>query len=397
MEGIIGAGISWPPVDDRDDLLAMADAMAPMLEKSAHDSDRGGRLSEEGVSLLRAAGFLALQRPERFGGPEAGVRTSFEVYRRLARGCGSSAWVAMILSGSAYTAALFAERAQEDIWGGDGLAAVCSNFTLGGAVRPAPGGGRVSGRWLPMSGVHEAQWTIVAVRGTRCEDGDQVYLALVPMNDASVEKSWETVGMRATGSDTVVVDDVFVPHHRYLAIDRLLDGRTARRPRGSVYGATWLSLLAVTALAPVVGMAEAAVDHALTLVDGKVLPLAPGERPARLHSDLAAAMSLIDTAILHADRAIRDVEVGALAGRQLGLEDRARIRMDIGRAASAARQAVGTTLTVAGNQAFSTHSPLQRIWRDIEFVSRHTMISPERNHEVYSQVLFGGVTPGLMV
>ncbi|WP_329460593.1 acyl-CoA dehydrogenase family protein [Streptomyces sp. NBC_01497] len=379
-------------------LTTVAARSASSLREWAHEADRSGHLSDESVDILGAAGFFLLQQPGRFGGPEADARTSFEVYRNLAHGCGSSAWVAMILSGSAYTAALFEDRAREDIWGTDRCALVCSNFTLGGTVHPTLGGGTVSGRWQPVSGVRHSQWIIAAVQGAEKDPRRRpVSLALIPMTDMAVERTWETVGMRATGSDTVVANDVFVPQHRFVTIDRLLLGKGAPATGGSVYGATWLSLLAVTTLAPLIGMAESVAVEVRTLVVENHAPTTSGRLLSQAHSLLAAALSLMDTARLHADRALRDVEAGALAGRQLSLQDRARVRMDIGRATQAAREAVGILLTAAGNRSFSSQSRIQRAWRDVEFVSRHVLLSPERNHDVYTRVLFGDEPANSMV
>ena len=69
------------------------------------------------AKALYEAGFFSLYAPRAVGGPEADFRTAFEVYRILGRGCGSSAWNAMVLSGGAYVAALFGARAREEVWG----------------------------------------------------------------------------------------------------------------------------------------------------------------------------------------------------------------------------------------------------------------------------------------
>jgi 3-hydroxy-9,10-secoandrosta-1,3,5(10)-triene-9,17-dione monooxygenase len=40
----------------------------------------------------------------------------------------------------------------------------------------------------------------------------------------SLEETWQTVGMRGTGSNTFVGDDLFVPEHRLFATTGLTEG-----------------------------------------------------------------------------------------------------------------------------------------------------------------------------
>jgi alkylation response protein AidB-like acyl-CoA dehydrogenase len=52
---------------------------------------------------------FSLQAPRRFGGHEASARTTIEAARELAHGCGSTAWVSLLLSGTAFLAALLGD------------------------------------------------------------------------------------------------------------------------------------------------------------------------------------------------------------------------------------------------------------------------------------------------
>ena len=57
--------------------------------------------------------------PKRFGGYQTSIRTYIEVMAEIGRGCGSTAWVASLINVCAWLAALFPERAQQDVWGPD--------------------------------------------------------------------------------------------------------------------------------------------------------------------------------------------------------------------------------------------------------------------------------------
>lgn len=373
--------IAW--VDD--DLVTRARDLIPLLAADADEAERRGRLTDEVAGALRLAGFFTLQQPRSLGGLEASARTSLEVYRELARGCGSAAWVAMILSGGAYVTSLFGDRARDEVWGDDQLAAVCSRFLPSGTSRAVDGGMLVSARVQPLSGVHHSAWVLVGFPVPDQDPPTDPRLALVPITDTSVETTWQVAGMQGTGSDTVVLDEVFVPAHRIISTaDLFVGGYAADHPGERLAAGTVRSFLVVTIIGPVLGMAEAALDHTLKRVTGT-----PGRSDPRIRLAVARAASLIETATLHGYRAADDVEAGIAAGRPLSAAVQARVRMDVGTAARSAREAVNLLLDVGGPASFARSNPVQRIWRDLEAASRHMLLAPDRALDHYADDLLG--------
>jgi 3-hydroxy-9,10-secoandrosta-1,3,5(10)-triene-9,17-dione monooxygenase len=101
------------------------------------------------------------------------------------------------------------------------------------------------------------------------------------------------------------------------------------------------------------------------------------------------AASHADSAQLHAYRAATDIDQAARTGNHPTHDARARMRMDTGRAAVLAREAVRIVCSAQGASSFSEANPLQRIWRDIETASRHAVLNPEVAAEIYGKSLFG--------
>lgn len=66
-----------------------------------------------------------------------------------------------------------------------------------------------------------------------------------------------------------------------------------------------------------------------------------------------------------------------------------RVRSDIATAATRCRQAVGLLLNVAGAGSFAQANPLQRIWRDLEIISRHGLVNVDIGREIYGRALLG--------
>jgi 3-hydroxy-9,10-secoandrosta-1,3,5(10)-triene-9,17-dione monooxygenase len=361
-----------------------AQRLVPLLREHAAEADRAGELSEAVVKAMREAGLLTLGVPAATGGAEASLGTVFEVYRNLAHGCGSSAWVAMILSGSSLVASALGDEAREELWGADPLACTCSCLPIGGGARESQGGVRVTGRWFPASGVHHAQWAVVAAG----RDEAEPVLAVVPVEAGIIERTWATTGMRATRSDSLVLDDVFVPERRVLPFATLMTGgRVPDRP-DLTPTLPFLPAALVALAAPLLGMAEFAVERATEWLREQPSggESARATSPAVLHA-LADASSRVDAARIVLGSLLAATESIAAAGETPDALFRGRVRMLVARAAADIRDAVRGSLTVFGSHAFATSNPVERVFRDVETASTHAMVSMGRALDEYSPLL----------
>ncbi|MBF6148396.1 acyl-CoA dehydrogenase family protein [Nocardia nova] len=389
-----------PGTDDlqlatRRELLAAAQALVPELRATADQADRDRRLPEQTVAALRDGGFFKLTTPRRFGGHQANMRTYLEVTAELARGCSSSAWVTMILGGGNFSTSLYNEKAQNEVFGTNPDAAVAGVLTAGATGVRTAGGQVLTGKWGFASGSYQADWIVLVFniiddKGQPIDQG----LALVPMSELTIEDTWFVAGMRGTGSNTVVAQDVFVPDHRILSLTALAQGRYATEFTDEAeYRTHALTALVLAIVGPQLGMAQAALERVLDIVaKGKPISYSFYQRSADSPSyqlNIADAASLIDKARLHALRAADDLDEAGRTGEIPGTLQRARIRMDIGQAAKHAREAVDLLLNVGGAGSFAEVNSLQRIWRDIETASRHASINTDLSRELYGRALLG--------
>ncbi|MER5787869.1 acyl-CoA dehydrogenase family protein [Streptomyces sp. NPDC001980] len=383
------------PADEagvRAELSATAAKLVPILAGQAQESEQLRRVSDDTARALREGGMFRLGTPRVFGGFGAGVRTSMEVTAELARGDASAAWIAMIYTGGGLVASLMDERARQEVWGQDPDVAVAASLTPSGSAVAAEDGALViSGRWGWASGIDHAGWVALAI-APGAPDQPPV-IALVPVAEVTVEDTWHVAGMAGTGSNTVVADGVRVPAHRTLNMGAVLAGTYATRYEGEPRNAVAVaSMLALTVVAPMLGMARAALDLALDTAARKPMSLTVYERLADSPSvqlAVADAASLVDTARLHAFRAADDLDRAAAEARQLTVGERARVRMDTAVAAIRTREAVDRLVSVCGASAFALANPLQRIWRDLGTASRHGVVNPDLGREIYGRSLLG--------
>ena len=379
---------------DRDALIARARAIRPVLERNAAQTDSLRRLPDEVVGALRDNGLCRLMVPKRFGGSQTSIRTYIEVMAEIGQGCGSTAWVASLINVCEWLAALFPDRAQQDVWAADPDAWIAGSLAPNGTAVPVDGGWRVSGRWPWASGSLHAQWVACGIHMAN-ERGEMTNLglSLMPIGDVTIEDTWFMVGMKGTGSNTIVAKDVFVPEHRFLPYPPAFEGRyRTEHVDEPVYRAALVPVTVLILAGSQLGVARAALDYVMSKGKGRGITHTTFQRLAVSSGfqmlDAEAAMK-IDTAYLHAGRAADDLDRAADASRHPDLVERARVRMDTALAAKYAREAVELLVQAHGTSSLADHNPLQRMWRDVHVASHHAITEWQVNLEVYGRALLG--------
>jgi alkylation response protein AidB-like acyl-CoA dehydrogenase len=379
---------------DRGTLIARARDIRPLLERNAAQTDSLRRLPDEVVAALRDRGLCRLMIPKRFGGYQTSIRTYIEVMEEIGRGCGSTAWVASLVNVCEWLAGLFPERAQQDIWGADAHAWIAGSLAPNGVAVPVDGGWRVSGRWPWASGSLHAQWVACGIHMEN-ERGEMTNLglSLMPIGDVTVEDTWFMVGMKGTGSNTIVARDAFVPEHRFLPYPPAFQGQyRTEHVDEPVYRVALVPVTVLILAGSQLGAARAALEYVIAKGKTRGITHTTFQRQADSSGFqilVADAAMKIDTACLHAYRAADDLDRAADAGRHPDLTERARVRMDTALAAKYAREAVELLVQAHGTSSLADHNPLQRLWRDVHVASHHAITEWQVNLEVYGRALLG--------
>jgi alkylation response protein AidB-like acyl-CoA dehydrogenase len=378
----------------RETLLERAAAIRATLEAHAEETDRLRRLPDANVAALRESGVCRLMVPRRFGGGQASIRTYIEVMAEVGRGCGSSAWVASLINVCAWLAALFPERAQQDVWGADRDAWIAGSLAPNGVAVPVAGGWRVTGKWPWASGCLHAQWVACGSHMTDAQGGmENLGLSLMPIAEVRIEDTWFMAGMKGTGSNTIHAADVFVPEHRFLPYPPAFGGvyRTEFREE-ALYRAALVPVTVLILAGSQLGVARAALEHVTARAATRgITHTTFGRRAdsAGFQMLVAEAAMKIDTAHLHACRAADDLDRHAAENRHPDLTARARARMDTALAARYCRDAVELLVQAHGTSSLADHDRLQRLWRDVHTASHHAITEWQVNLEVYGKALLG--------
>ncbi|MEU3347497.1 acyl-CoA dehydrogenase family protein [Streptomyces sp. NPDC006700] len=380
------------------EIVARATALRALIRDHAEQGNREGRVVAAVIDALAGEGLLSLTVPRRYGGAETNSRTTVDVLAALAQADGSTGWSAMLLNIGNWFATTWPVRAQDEIWGEDPASRCCVVLAPSAEGRRVEGGWVVSGRWPYASGSYAASHAIMGFLAPREDGGADHALAVLHPGEWTIERSWFPIGMRATGSDTVVAEEVFVPDHRAQYFDDLVKGDYATELRDSEPRANAAFLPTGTVIfgGIQIGLGRAALEHSLERMKtkGVVGTAYTRTRNSPVHQvAVAQAMSKVDAAELLAHRACRDIDEAALRGDYPGELARARVRHDVGHIVTLVQEAVDALLKAAGSSSFMETSTLARLFQDVGMAGSHVHATPGIAADVYGKLLLGADGP----
>ncbi|MEV0594677.1 3-hydroxy-9,10-secoandrosta-1,3,5(10)-triene-9,17-dione monooxygenase oxygenase subunit [Nonomuraea cavernae] len=378
-----------------DEVLDLVRTLLPRFAERARSTDEERRVPEETIRELVDAGVFRMLQPKRHSGAESDPVEFFTVVREISAVCGSTGWLVSVLGVHAWQLGLFAEAAQDEVWGDDPDVLVSSSYAPVGRLTPVEGGYRVSGRWRFSSGCEHASWALIGglVVGEQGRPVDFMTV-LVPRAEYVIEDVWDVIGLRGTASNDILVEDVFVPDHRAMRNyeQAQLRGPGQKVNTGPLYRMPFGSMFTTTITAPVIGMAAGCYRSYVTAMRDRVRLSLGGGRFAEdpfAQVAVARAASEIDAAVLQTDRNIRELYEHTVRGEPIPMELRLRARRDQVRATERALEAIDILFKTAGGSSLSRGNPIERAWRDAHAGSVHVANDVERALAMYGKGEFG--------
>ncbi|MBB4953889.1 alkylation response protein AidB-like acyl-CoA dehydrogenase [Agrobacterium vitis] len=334
----------------------------------------------QGVGVYRA--FV----PERFGGDNLTPQAFCRLIEEISMADASAGWVASFGVSATYLAALPPETYAK-IYGAD------PNTVFAGAMFPpqparkTDAGLEVTGRWSWGSGVMGASIVGAGIK-VEGESSPLPRTAVMPRESVTVDETWDTIGLRATGSHDIVASKVIVPEDwTFIRGGKpQLDDMIFRYPAMALAA----QVLAVVAL----GTARSALDwvrqNALSRASVTGAPN-PAAR-AYVQIDFARAEGVL----MGARAAFYDAIEHAWQQMQTrGEVDRAslvRLRHVASKAAQDGAEAARLAFVMGGSDAMATGHPLGRAMVDAACVAQHAFIN-SGSWQAAGAALFEQTTP----
>ncbi len=336
------------------------------LAERAASIDENDDFVGQNYGLLKEAGLVHAGVPEELGGLGAEVPELAEMLKSLAHVCGSTAlafsmhthqvaipawrWrhqkvaaVEPLLKRVAADRIILLSSGGSDWIGGSGKATkVDGGYRI--AARKRFTSGAAAGNVLMTGAIYEG------------DDGSRSVIhfgAPMAAPEVSIEETWRTMGMRGTGSNDVIIDDLFIPDAN------VAFSRTAGQwhPVFQVIATVAFPLIYAVYL----GIAENARDIAINMVRGKTSSEHTIGLIGRMDTALRAAQLahrwMLEVVARNAPSAETVNEV--MIGRSL--------------VARHAIEVAELAMEVAGGAAFYRDNGLERCFRDIQGARYHPM------------------------
>ncbi|MGE0688736.1 MAG: acyl-CoA dehydrogenase family protein [Dehalococcoidia bacterium] len=379
--------------------LAKALTLAPLVEQYRDQSEEQRYLAKPLYEAMREMGLFKMWLPRSVGGYEVDFRTGVEVVEALARMDGSTGWNLIIALQSAWMMGYIEPESAAQMMEANPMATLGGSGAPNGIAIPVEGGYRVTGRWPFASGSKHTQWLCGVCR---VRDGDgfrmkpdgtpELRFLFYSADQYEIVDTWNTTGLRGTGSHDFEINNAFVPEGR--AIDTLVQ-RSAFQG-GPLYQARFQQIFGWPLAFVGLGIAAEALDAFTEIADSKT----PSRSRKRLAENENAQMS-VGRALgkLNAGRAyLYDYcdRLWASMASGRGTDDALAIEgaLASSNAAESAAEAVDLVRTAAGTSGIFVGNKLERCWRDVHTVTQHQNLSPSSFVKAGAFRLGLGVTTG---
>ena len=360
-------------------ILSDVRSMCPLLGTRSREFEADRRIPVDVIDRLKEIGVFQMLVPRSHGGLELDLATIVSVIVELARADASTAWTAMIGSGSTLYASMLPKRVYDAIYVAGPDVVFAGSTQLLGTARRIDAGWHVSGRWPFASGCLHADW-IIGFCAVEADDpaqpGPPRTLAVVlPASRWRIDDSWHVPGLKATASHHVALDREIV------ATDCLFDLAT---------GWPWLEgplytgvhqILSLLHAAVSLGIAQAALADIVTLArsgrrqhlapapmrDSEIFQVELGRAQADVRAAEALLMAQVDSHWCAARAGTLATPAKLIEGSQTAIW-----------VADTCRRATDTCFALGSSAALYDHSPLQRRMRDMRVAAQHSYVQPRQ-------------------
>ena len=354
-------------------VFAAVQALEPRIREAATEIEAERRLPQLIAQDLMRAGIFRMGVPQAYGGPELDPMSQVRIVEELARIEGSVGWLSMISTAGSFLSAFVEPAVAQRVFG-------AWNSVFAGQVRPpqradvVEGGYRLSGTTHFNSGCNHA-----STFGCGCiiyENGEprrigrhpEFRVLMVPAARARIADVWDTTGMRGTGSNDVIFEDVFVPQEN--------SADMAQRPLVSSPLYAFPPLFLVSHAGVPLGIARSALDFVEDLSTRK--RMMPSGNPLRddvqFQETIAWSEAHLGAARAYVYTTIEDLWQTLMDGGRLTPLQRAQYRMMITYSHQSAKEVISTLYDTATTSSIFRSGRLDRDLRDIVTACQHRVV-----------------------
>jgi indole-3-acetate monooxygenase len=382
-----------------DDPVRRAAAIGPRIAAFADEIERTRRIPEPLLTEIFESRLFRLLLPRSCGGDQVDPCSYLAAVEEVAKHDASVAWNMFVSNSSGLIAPFLEPETARTIFTNP-RTVVAWGPPNAHELKAVPGGYRATGRWDFASGCRQANWIGVHAH-VREADGTlrrnrfgrpTVRTVLMPVGQATLLDTWNTIGMRGTASDSYAVEDVFVSE----AFSGTREDPSLRCERGPLYAFTMQGLYAVGVVAVALGTARAMLEAFVELARRKT-PRGQGRLAdsTAVRAEVARSEARLGSGKAYLNETLADIYASADDIEPIGLDERVRVRLACANAIHGAIEVADWVYKTAGVDAIFPGSPFERRFRDIHTLSQQIQ-SRSSHFEVVGQVLLGDQIEGFL-
>lgn len=367
-------------------LLKSAVSIGQLAEDECQLAEVNSMISQRVIDLIKSKEIHKLILPKRYGGPQINFGLFTELIRTVGYYNLSAAWLTYFYSVHNAWLAYLPEHRQQEILQTDGLLA--DVFAPVGNVVRVEGGFILNAVYHYVSGINYSDWIAVGAK-YKNEKGEVQVLGMVfHTSNLTIKENWDSLGLRGTGSNTILVNDLFIPDDMVIDMDQIT---TNRKPLNQDYDQDYLfynvpfqPAFYIGFPAMAIGGAERAIEEFKLFTARRIRGFGQAEKESPRSQRVAAVVSVkLITAKSLMEKYIKmlETDIGQHSPSEYKMIRSEIIRLCV-------EIAVKCLLTL-GASALLKGNPLELITRDLLALAAHNTALYEDAVDVYGKHLFG--------
>lgn len=377
-----------------DEAVERARSLANQIKLRFKLTEENGCQPQETISDYIDAGLIRAMVPKRWGGHELGFDTLFRTGVEIAKADPSAGWCYTLLVVHSWMLAYFPEEAQREVWEKNLNATIATSFASfpKNEILTLEDGYQINGTWGFSSGIDHSDYVMIQGNiDVNQETGlaREVLLLLVPKEDFEIQKTWKTVAQRGTGSNNILLKNVYVPKHRTIDLAAWCqrgDGPGRKENTSLLYSHPLYAAMPVCLSSALLGASIGAYElwrdglkNKVSTRNSKVADFTHQQiRVAEVSGLLAAAEALLEKTVTRLS-----------TGVPIDTYEKLSIRRNYGYVAKMCNQAVKIIIDHSGAGIVYEGNPLNRYWRDVQASSMHITFNMDWLGEMFGKVELG--------
>ena len=383
-------------------LLESTKQIGSFISQYIEQEETNRRLSKPVLNALREIGLHRLFLPKSLGGLETDPVTTATLVEEVASHNTAAGWSMMVANVSTWWCSRLSEEGIRELYKNGDHTLIAGAFHPPMMATVVKGGYSIKGRSPLTSNVHEANWIFVTAlimenEQVKMKEGRPDVIGVF-MNAANCQiiDTWFTLGMKASDSNDIEANDVFVPNHLSFALNPDFQPNSFFKGplyRFSAIGASIACLIAPIALA----VARNAIEEVKSLAGKKTSfgTIAPLRERGSIQRKLGIAKALVMSSRAYLYNTLTESWSKCQAGEKLLLDEKADLLLASAHTNQSCLQAVDHMYSAAGTTALYLRNKLAHYFADAQVIRQHGFANDSR-YETAAQVYLG-LQPDLAV